>query len=205
MIGKKNFAIGLILLGSLALPLSFAPAAAADWPIFQQNLNHTGFIVQPANFTPSIWNFNVGAAINSSAAILDETIFFGSTNGNIYAVNLENGSKVWQYNTGGGIDSSPSITNRTLYIGSMDDYLYSLNPSTGGLLWKYKTGGSIESSTTEDSGIVYFGSDDGNIYAINTTDGNLVWNYKPVMLLNHLLQYIMELCMWDPMMEMFMH
>ena len=124
MIGINKFAVLFVIIGFLALSFSYTPIAAADWPVFQQNLDHTGFIVQPSNFIPNVWNFNAQSPITSSAAILNQTIYFGSNNWDIYAVNLVDGTKIWEYKTGGKIDSSPSIVNNTLYLGSMDDYLY---------------------------------------------------------------------------------
>ena len=47
MIGKNKFTILLIIIGFLAISLSYEPVAATDWPVFQQNLDHTGFMVQP--------------------------------------------------------------------------------------------------------------------------------------------------------------
>jgi len=146
MIGKNDKIIGLLMVGVLASVMTFTPVAAADWPIFHQNIGHTGFLIQPGDFSPTIWNFNAGDIIQSSPAIKDKIIFFGSHNGIIYAVNMEDSTKTWEYKTEGPVISSPTLVNDTLYIGSSDGNIYALNTANGELKWKYETGGAVEST-----------------------------------------------------------
>ena len=57
----------------------------------------------------------------SSPAISgDGTIYVGSEDSKLYAINL-NGSLKWSYTTGDRIDSSPAIgSDGTVYVGSDD-------------------------------------------------------------------------------------
>lgn len=41
MIGKKNIFIGFMVICLLISPIAIEPASATDWPMFQENLNHT--------------------------------------------------------------------------------------------------------------------------------------------------------------------
>ncbi|HDY87582.1 MAG TPA: hypothetical protein ENH82_05625, partial [bacterium] len=126
-----------------------------------------------------IWKMpTTGNYISSSPSIgHDGTIYFGSSNHNLYAVH-PNGKKKWQYHTNGEIDDSPSISrNGTIYFGSFDTYFYALSPE-GKLLWRYKTGDLIRSTPAiAVDGTIVFGSYDGYLYALNP-DGTLKWKYK---------------------------
>jgi outer membrane protein assembly factor BamB len=64
----------------------------------------------------------------SSPAIgSDGTIYVGSKNGYVYAVN-PGGSLKWKLATGFNVDSSPAIaSDGTIYIGSDDDHLYAIH------------------------------------------------------------------------------
>lgn len=79
------------------------------------------------------WEFMAGAEISSSPAIgTDGTIYVGSWNNNLYAINPD-GTKNWQFPTLGRIESSPTIAlDGTIYIGSDDSRLYAIySDSTG--------------------------------------------------------------------------
>ena len=139
--------------------------------MFHENAQRTGYLDQPADFTPTVWYFSTQGSIKSSPAILNKVAYFGSSDGHIYAVNLEDGTKLWDYKTDGAVVSSPSISGDYLYVGSKDGYLYAQDIKNGDVKWKYKTGNSLESSPLVSNNMVYVGSNDGRVYAnyINQT------------------------------------
>jgi len=124
------------------------------------------------------WKFKAGNAVFSSPAIAqDGTIYVGSCDHYLYAINPD-GSLKWKFKTGNWVSSSPAIArDGTIYVGSWDDYLYAINPG-GSLKWKFKTGFLIESSPAiAQDGTIYVGSCDNYLYAINP-DGSLKWKFK---------------------------
>jgi outer membrane protein assembly factor BamB len=129
------------------------------------------------------WKNDGGNAIGgsgltrSSAAVVNGAVYFGSDDGNVYALNAGTGAKLWSYTTGGAVDSSPAVANGVVYVGSDDHNLYALNASTGHPLWNYATGGAVESSPAVVNGVVYVGSGDHNVYALNASTGLLLWSY----------------------------
>jgi outer membrane protein assembly factor BamB len=157
-----------------------AGLANTSWPMFRQNLYHTGISSVPVSGPAGInkWSFQANDCIRSSPAIApDGSIYFGSCDSNLYALNPD-GSIRWFYRTGNGAQSSPAIaSDGTVYIGSSDNYFYAIN-SDGTLKWKYLTGGSVESSAAiAPDGTVYFGSEDMMVYALNP-DGTVKWKYQ---------------------------
>jgi outer membrane protein assembly factor BamB len=154
--------------------------ANSPWPMFRQNLNHTS--VSPydtsANNGQLKWSFMTGGGVYSSPAIgSDGTIYVGSYDHKLYAINPD-GTEKWNFMTGGIVRSSPAINyNGTIYIGSHDDKLYAINPD-GSEKWSFTTGGQVRSSPTIGSdGTIYVGSWDHRVYAINP-DGTEKWNFK---------------------------
>ncbi len=123
------------------------------------------------------WEFQTGYDIWSSPAIgSDGTIYIGSLDSHLYAINPD-GSQKWDFLTGGESYSSPAIgSDGTIYFGSLDSNLYAINPDCS-QKWEFLTGGKIYSSPAIGSdGTIYIGSLDSNLYAINP-DGNLKWEY----------------------------
>ena len=124
------------------------------------------------------WIFTTKDCIWSSPAVgADGTIYVGSDDYNLYAINPD-GTLKWAYPTGVQIMwSSPVIgADGTVYVGSADRILFAVNPD-GTLKWQYVTGGTIYSSPAVGSdGTIYVGSDDHNLYAFNP-DGTIKWIY----------------------------
>ena len=111
-----------------------------------------------------------------------QTLYFGSSDGNLYALDAQSGTLKWKFKTGGIIHTSPAFYQGTLYIGSWDDWFYAVDAETGKEKWKFKTGtepamSGILSSATVNEGVVYFGARDAHLYALNAKNGNQVWKY----------------------------
>ena len=154
--------------------------ANSVWPKFHGNMQNTGLssVDTIADTGWPKWSYTTGGGIGDSSPAIgaDGTIYVGSEDHNLYAIN-PNGTLKWSYTTGDWIESSPAIgADATIYVGSNDHNLYTIDPN-GGLKWSYTTGGGIASSPAIGAdGTIYVGSDDNNIYAINP-NGGLKWSY----------------------------
>jgi outer membrane protein assembly factor BamB len=118
------------------------------------------------------WNFTTGDVISSTPAIgADGTVYVGSDDGNLYAINSADGSEKWQFQTGSAVVSSPAIgSDGTIYIGSgFSNYgaILAIRPD-GSERWSYSTNGPVYSSPAiVADGTVYFGSNNGGLYAFH--------------------------------------
>ena len=100
--------------------------------MFRHDLEHSGS-TDPSDIIPQgnlKWSFPTGAAVHSSPAVANGTVYFGSQDHKIYALDAENGTKRWEFETGSWINSSPAVANGVVYCGSNDGNLYALS-STG--------------------------------------------------------------------------
>ena len=122
----------------------------------------------------------------TSPAIWSGAVYFGSGDGNIYALDAATGVLKWKFQTGNVVHASPAIVDGKLYIGSWDSYFYALDAATGKELWRFKTGEDpeihnqvgIQSSATVANGIVYFACRDSNFYAVDAATGKHRWVYN---------------------------
>ncbi len=120
---------------------------------------------------PGLWQFDdPTAAINSSPAVDpgDGTIYVGSNNNRVYAINPD-GTRKWAFATGGIVVSSPAVgSDGTIYVGSNDNRVYAINPN-GSQRWQFTTGGNVRSSPAIASdGTIFIGADDGILYAFDS-------------------------------------
>ncbi len=149
------------------------------WPMFRNNLNHTGMSPYNASYDNGgkKWNFSTGNDVCSSPAIdTDGTIYVGSYDNNLYALN-PNGTKKWNFSTGDSVQSSPAIgSDGTIYVSSYDNNLYAINED-GTEKWNFSTGYAIWSSPAIGrDGTIYIGSGDDYLYAINP-NGTEKWSF----------------------------
>ncbi len=150
-----------------------AQLANSPWPMFRHDLKHTGrssYTGSGKNYLQ--WVYPVGSSTSTPAIGTDSTIYVGSYDSNLYAINPD-GTLKWKYTTGDVIESSPAVgTDGVIYVGSNDNKVYAVNPD-GMLKWSYTTNGDVVSSpAVGTNSTVYVGSYDGNLYAINK-DGTL--------------------------------
>jgi outer membrane protein assembly factor BamB len=66
-----------------------------------------------------IWEFETGGNVFSSPAIgSDGTVYVGSDDKKLYAINGKSGVKLWEFKTGSYVVSSPAIgSDGTVYVG----------------------------------------------------------------------------------------
>jgi outer membrane protein assembly factor BamB len=119
------------------------------------------------------WSFTTGGTVNSSPAVVNGVVYFGSGDSNVYALDASTGGKLWSYTTGGPLSSSPAVVAGVLCAGS--NAFYALDASTGAELWSNPTGGA--SSPVVVNGAVYF-STVVSIYALDASTGAQLWIYS---------------------------
>lgn len=163
------------------LPFELKPGALPAEPAAQPA---AGRAAQPA------WTFKTGGAIWSSPAVAEGTVYFGGTDGNIYALTADSGKPVWQFKTGGRVMGSPTLEGRYLYELSDDGFLYKLDRQTGKLAWQFDTHGgpvardlpgrydTMTSAATVADGTVYIGSANKRLYAVDTESGQEKWHFE---------------------------
>ena len=136
---------------------------------------------EPANdLMPDPFDFYL-----SSPTVADGKVYFGSGDGNIYALDATTGALKWKFHTDNVVHASPAAADGILYIGSWDTFFYAINANTGKQLWKFKTGDDakihnqtgIQGSATVANGIVYFGCRDSNLYALDAHTGAKKWAF----------------------------
>jgi eukaryotic-like serine/threonine-protein kinase len=177
---------------------------AVDSPAFRGGSEHPGVYDAPSHASPMQlkWRFSTHGQVFSSPAISGGTLFVGSMDHFLYAVDLATGTEKWKFETASGIPSSPAVAGGLVFFTSYDGNFYALDVATGKLRWKFKTAGEHRftakhlhgSQPVDESmpdpfdvflssplvwrGFVYFGSGDGNIYSLDFSTGTLRWKFQ---------------------------
>ncbi|MCL2642529.1 MAG: PQQ-binding-like beta-propeller repeat protein [Candidatus Bathyarchaeota archaeon] len=159
-----------------------------SWSMFRHDAERSSIGERGPENLSLVWSFATNGAVVSSPSIVDNIVYFGSQDHNIYAVNAETGAKIWSFKTNYTIESSVAVTNGKVVTGAEDGYIYCLDAYTGKLLWKTFVNGKqpvtygaavmLRSSPAIINNRVYIGSLDGNLYTLNFTDGTILWKYQ---------------------------
>lgn len=189
----------------LFLSLAFFSAYTADaQSMFRGNPAHTGGYAgsAPRELHGVKWKFPTGARVVGSPVTDGKLIYFGSDDGNVYAVDPATGREAWRATTKGPVPCTPAVANGMVYIGSYDGKFYAFDAATGAMQWRFATEGERRfeakglhgwqpktqtfsdafdvylSSPVVADGAVFFGSGDGNLYSLGANDGELRWKFK---------------------------
>lgn len=115
--------------------------------------------------------------VNTTPAVVDGMVYFGSWDNHLYALDATNGTEIWSFETGDVINSSPTVVEDTVYFGSNDFKVYALNAVNGVDSWSFKTGDAITTAPAVSNGHVYAGCMDGTLYAVSAEEGDEVWSF----------------------------
>jgi outer membrane protein assembly factor BamB len=134
----------------------------------------------PAQTIPDAWD-----VFTSSPAVANGKVFFGSGDGNVYAVDAQTGVLQWKFPTKDVVHASPAVANNTVYVGSWDSRLYAIDADTGQEKWSLQTGEDaaihnqvgFQSSPAVVEGTVYVGCRDAHVYAVDAATGRKKWDY----------------------------
>jgi outer membrane protein assembly factor BamB len=138
-----------------------------------------------------VWQADTGAArqakesitqqyyVQTLPTVVDGTLYVGSTDFNLYALDAATGAQRWVFATKGKISlSDTAVANGVVYVGSEDHALYAVDGHTGKQIWSYATGSSVISSPTVADGKLYLGSGDRAVYQLDAQTGALIHTYK---------------------------
>jgi outer membrane protein assembly factor BamB len=121
----------------------------------------------------------------SSPVVVQGTVYFGSGDGNLYALDAATGELKWKFKTGDVIHASPAYADGVLFVGSWDSYFYAVDAATGKEKWRFHGGEDplihnqvgFQSSAAVVDGVVYVGCRDSNLYALEAATGKEKWKF----------------------------
>ncbi|HLJ36326.1 MAG TPA: PQQ-binding-like beta-propeller repeat protein, partial [Ktedonobacteraceae bacterium] len=80
----------------------------------------------------------------TQADVVNNVVYIGSYDRQVYALNATRGSVLWHFQTRGRVLSMPTLNNGVVYVGSDDRNLYALNTTDGTATWHFSANGGIE-------------------------------------------------------------
>ena len=175
----SRFTLYIFLSHILIHSIGRSQASSEDWLSFRGNPQLTGVATGelPENLE-LLWAFDAEDGIESTAAIAEGTVYVGSLEGYLYAINLENGQLEWKYQASGEVKSSPTVFSNVVYFGDGMGVFHAVDGQTGKGRWTFQTEAEIISSANVAQDRLLFGSYDQFLYCLSAKDGSLVWKLE---------------------------
>ncbi len=127
------------------------------------------------------WDGVTTASAGSSPSLYDGSLYFGTLDGFIHAVDAETGDVEWSFETGNNVRATPVLQDSLLFAGDQGGNFYSLNRHSGSVKWQKSLGTAIWRSATVVDDVVYIGShrenSEGTVYALEAETGNEIWSF----------------------------
>ena len=121
-----------------------------------------------------------GGIVGAPAQADDGTIYFGATDGRVYAIDSGTGSNSvrWIYNVGAALSTAPTLgVVGQIYIASENSRLLCFS-TNGAVRWRASTKAPVHAALSIGAdGTIYAGCDDKRMYAISA-EGQIRWTYK---------------------------
>ncbi len=132
------------------------------------------------------WRVNVPNGVEGGAAIINDRIFFGGSDGNFYSVSLRDGKILWTYAAKAENLSEPVIdsVNGVVFFLSGNNVVYALEAESGRQVWTYSrqdtnnfsVRGGTKPALKKD--LLYVGFSEGSLIAFNAKSGSPVWEIQ---------------------------
>ncbi|EMA30723.1 pyrrolo-quinoline quinone [Halobiforma lacisalsi AJ5] len=126
-----------------------------------------------------IWEFSEDYFFDSGLAVVDGTVYVGSTGGTMYALNSDDGSVVWKSDVGDEVRAPPAVADGTVYIGTDAGDLFALDTADGSPRWTTNLDQELYTSPAVSEELVFAGGETGSgFYAIDRSSGSVEWEAK---------------------------
>src|SRR5215212_5846057 len=147
-----------------------------DITLYRGNAQRTGIFDFPAIRTQPIikWQTKVSSTWLMPPIVADGTLYTGSGDGILYALDAQTGQEVWSTGGFGQLENSGAVAGDMLIIGGYDHRVRALDRHTGEVLWSFNTISSVQASPLILDDFVYIATDHA-LYALDLRSGELQW------------------------------
>jgi len=136
----------------------------------------------------------------SGGTIANGTLFLGSMQGKLVALNASDGARLWEVtlettkpaagvfgcapaSTAVAIYGAPAVDGDLVYVGGYNGKIYAISSSLRAIEWKYPRGEDdylqpLVGGAVVALGKVYIGASDGKLYALDAATGDKKWAFQ---------------------------
>jgi serine/threonine-protein kinase len=123
-----------------------------------------------------VWSARAGRRYTGRVVVAGETIYAGSVDRKVYAVDLASGQPRWSSRLGGLIGGGVLVAGDTVYAatGRPDGKVYALDGQTGRRLWRTTTG-TVSAPLALVHGVIVAETQRGDVFGLDPAAGTVRW------------------------------
>ena len=140
-----------------------------------------GLVAYRRDDAKEMWRFSIKDGVEGGAYLAEDVLYFGSGDGQFYALEVETGKPLWTYSLKAEGIAKPLVRGDMVYVLGGNNVAHALSAKTGKLIWVYNRreasnisirGGSQPAIAGD---LVLIGFSDGSLVALNKNSGSVVW------------------------------
>ncbi|CAN5786924.1 hypothetical protein BH23ACT5_BH23ACT5_15120 [soil metagenome] len=111
--------------------VEIAPAVVGDVMYLPDGRFLYAIDLRPDRESADLWPPSTVAAeglITAAPVVANDTVYFGSADGVVHAVDATDGSALWTWRTGNTVQGSPAVVDGMVFIASRDGWVYAVGP-----------------------------------------------------------------------------
>ena len=153
-------------------------ASAHDVPTYRGDAARTGQMPGPgpSGHPRVVWQFQAGAAIDSSPVVLGGLVVVASSDGVVHALELASGTQRWSKDLGSEVHGTPVCAAGSVIVGDNAGVLHALDPASGAERWTFPTNGAINGAPAASGSTVVAATEAGTAWAIDAATGHERWH-----------------------------
>jgi outer membrane protein assembly factor BamB/HEAT repeat protein len=124
------------------------------------------------------WEFPTKDNVVASPVVRDNTVFIGSRDKHLYAVDTGKGTARWTFEAPDRIEGAAALAEGLVCFGTLSGSVHALDVVSGEQRWKAALEGAIRSDITLESGRLFIGTRAGNIASLDAATGEVVWSFQ---------------------------
>jgi outer membrane protein assembly factor BamB len=134
----------------------------------------------------ALWEFQAEAGFPAPPLVTNGTVYAGSSDGHVYALELGSGKQRWRYTASEEVGTTPVLAGDVLYVATLQDTLVALDAATGTWKWHHRREGTSSTSFTirgaagpaVEGGLVFGAFSDGTVASLDAASGAVKWQRK---------------------------
>jgi outer membrane protein assembly factor BamB len=149
----------------------------ADGVLYAGGINY--FAIDPES-SETLWSIPLNEEVYGSALILENRMYFTTSAGTVYAVDLESHEILWQFE-GEGFTIASLANWGNLILAGIQENLFALDKETGEIVWQKHLENAFWFGPAIADGKLFVGAGSTNFaYAIDVETGEELWQFEGV-------------------------
>ena len=111
----------------------------------------------------------------ATPVLVDGTLYVGSTDGHMLAIDPSNGAVRWRIDAGAKICAPAAVAGDRIIVGALDGSLLALRRTDGAIVWRRKLVAGIVSAPVLYRDMAIIGARDYVLHAVRLSDGGDAW------------------------------